>query len=205
MTREKRSCGDCQECCVVMSVDALRKPIDVACEHQCATGCGIYTTRPNACRSFTCAWLEGVVPKNLKPNRTHMVIWPSAMQGARDGGAFNVLQCNVRAGKEVDRQTFVWLKMVSTTMPVLVVKATRTHLIHYKTTIGSWDNNNFVKLRWHGDRIVGLKEVERASVLADEETRAAYAQKNLDAIAIKETEPTYRANQIAHAKEESER
>jgi len=29
------------------------------CEHECATGCAIYETRPSRCRGFRCAWLDG--------------------------------------------------------------------------------------------------------------------------------------------------
>jgi len=32
-----------------------------ACEHLCGAGCGIYAERPDACRTFECQWLLGVL------------------------------------------------------------------------------------------------------------------------------------------------
>lgn len=31
------------------------------CEHLCGAGCGIYSDRPGACRTFECQWLRGVL------------------------------------------------------------------------------------------------------------------------------------------------
>lgn len=70
-----RECGDCKACCIWMDVHSLKKPAGVACKYLCSRGCDIYEDRPGDCREFMCAWLTGMIPKNMKPNAVHAVIW----------------------------------------------------------------------------------------------------------------------------------
>ncbi len=53
-----RSCGTCAVCCTALKIDdpALKKEAGVRCGHLTSTGCGIYETRPGACRAFYCGW-----------------------------------------------------------------------------------------------------------------------------------------------------
>jgi hypothetical protein len=64
-------CGECQACCVLVSVPQLDppKPLFTPCVHQCATGCGIYPTRPLPCRDFRCAWHLEMGPPENRPDR----------------------------------------------------------------------------------------------------------------------------------------
>jgi hypothetical protein len=57
----ERSCGDCQECCTTLAVNEIDKPEETPCVHLCLTGCSIYERRPGSCRSYQCAWQEGVI------------------------------------------------------------------------------------------------------------------------------------------------
>jgi len=77
----KRKCGDCTLCCKLFEVQALNKPQGVWCSHcDKGKGCKIYETRPEACQKFDCAWLAGVVPEDLKPNETHVVLTQTSDQ-----------------------------------------------------------------------------------------------------------------------------
>jgi len=71
-----RSCGGCTLCCKVLGVPALEKPRGTWCSHcERGTGCRIYETRPDACRTFLCGWL--VNPRfgaEWKPERSKIVI-----------------------------------------------------------------------------------------------------------------------------------
>jgi len=51
-----RQCGECTACCTVYPVKALNKKPGVTCEHVCETGCAIYSTHPQECRTFECLW-----------------------------------------------------------------------------------------------------------------------------------------------------
>ena len=69
----ERSCGDCTLCCTVTHVPELAKPVGTTCSN-CAIGCTIYNTRPQSCRTFNCAWLQGDMSEDMKPNKSHIVI-----------------------------------------------------------------------------------------------------------------------------------
>lgn len=54
----KRACGPCNACCVVLKIATpeLHKKARVPCSHLIAAGCGIYASRPNVCQQFLCGW-----------------------------------------------------------------------------------------------------------------------------------------------------
>lgn len=63
-------------CCRVMAVDELAKPGGVLCAHaRPGKGCGIYETRPRACRTFECVWLmDPEMPHRFRPDQTKVVL-----------------------------------------------------------------------------------------------------------------------------------
>ena len=70
----KRECGSCTLCCKLIGVEELKKPQNVWCRHcNIGQGCKIYDTRPQGCRDFSCLWLKGLIPEELKPNDVHHV------------------------------------------------------------------------------------------------------------------------------------
>lgn len=68
---EEKQCGDCSLCCKLMAIPELNKPRDSWCDHVIKKhGCGIYETRPGACRAFQCLWLaDPRLPAEWKPNK----------------------------------------------------------------------------------------------------------------------------------------
>lgn len=72
----KRECGSCTLCYKTMGIADLEppKPAHQWCTH-CAIGkgCKIYASRPESCQSFECLWLQGMVPEELRPDRSHIV------------------------------------------------------------------------------------------------------------------------------------
>ena len=54
-----RSCGACSACCTLLEVPALEKPASEPCPYLAGSGCGRYSTRPEACQKFHCVWLLG--------------------------------------------------------------------------------------------------------------------------------------------------
>lgn len=79
-----KPCGACTLCCSVIPVDApeLKKRSFTACPHlrgvlHTSPGCGIYSTRPAACRVWSCLWLTSPdLPDELRPDRCGVVIDP---------------------------------------------------------------------------------------------------------------------------------
>ena len=77
---ESRACGECSLCCKVMKIEELEKPVGRWCPH-CRPGqggCSIYSGRPPSCRSFACAWLQGALPLEQRPDTTKVVFTESA-------------------------------------------------------------------------------------------------------------------------------
>ena len=59
-----------------MAVEELQKPGGVLCAHaRAGQGCGIYETRPHACRTFECVWLmDPQMPHRFRPDQTRVVL-----------------------------------------------------------------------------------------------------------------------------------
>lgn len=56
---QPRSCGPCNVCCGPgLFVTETGKTREESCQHRSDAGCGIYETRPDACRRAKCAWLN---------------------------------------------------------------------------------------------------------------------------------------------------
>lgn len=73
-----------------MAVDELQKPAGVACPHvRAGRGCGVYQTRPHACRTFECVWLmDEAMPHRFRPDQTKVVLDQDA------GGDWLIARCD---------------------------------------------------------------------------------------------------------------
>jgi hypothetical protein len=72
----ERACGSCTMCCKVYHIPDLNKPEGKWCAH-CAigSGCRIYESRPEQCRSFVCLWMQDVrMPPDWKPEISKIVL-----------------------------------------------------------------------------------------------------------------------------------
>lgn len=100
-----RECGECQLCCEVLGVRQIQKAPDQKCAYQCKNGCQIYQIRPQECRDFSCAWLKGEVPEELKPNVVHAFLGQVEADLKKQGifGTLITVHCdpaNLQAYKE---------------------------------------------------------------------------------------------------------
>src|SRR6185437_7109688 len=73
-----RECGACTACCRELTIesDALRKVQGVLCVH-CTPeqGCGIYQTRPDACRDWYCQWRRYAwLDDSWRPDRSGLLL-----------------------------------------------------------------------------------------------------------------------------------
>ncbi|MBW4093852.1 MAG: hypothetical protein HIU82_22580, partial [Proteobacteria bacterium] len=73
-----RTCGGCNVCCVVLTIDdpELQKVQGYRCAHaQRDNGCGIYENRPRTCRVFHCGWRSlKWVREPLRPDRSGVLV-----------------------------------------------------------------------------------------------------------------------------------
>jgi len=69
-----RQCGGCTACCTVYPVKALNKPAAVTCKHVCSTGCAIYSTHPQECKTYECLWRANHVgTEDDRPDKTGVI------------------------------------------------------------------------------------------------------------------------------------
>ena len=67
---KERACGDCNLCCKLVPVPALKKEANEWCKHcDIGVGCKIYKDRPLDCKAFSCVWAVGMIPEEYKPNK----------------------------------------------------------------------------------------------------------------------------------------
>jgi hypothetical protein len=79
----KRSCGDCNVCCVALKIELpeLPKEAGTPCPHLAGKGCGIYASRPTLCQQFLCGWrLFEDMDDDWRPDRSGVL----AMQKGQD-------------------------------------------------------------------------------------------------------------------------
>ena len=74
-------CGACTMCCTVLAVPEINKLENVRCKYLTEKGCGIYETRPLACKQFECLWLSTrldpvppiTMPAATRPDRSKVI------------------------------------------------------------------------------------------------------------------------------------
>lgn len=82
-TAPGRACGTCTLCCKVYDVPATESPAGAWCRHcRPGQGCGVWPTRPDACREFFCNWItqEWLGPE-WKPEHSKIVFTMDAKTG----------------------------------------------------------------------------------------------------------------------------
>ena len=91
-----RKCGSCTQCCTALPVELVPghfKPANVACEHLCSKGCGIYAKRPDPCSYWNCQWLISEDTAGLKrPDISGVIIDSAIDQILADGQQVDVIQ-----------------------------------------------------------------------------------------------------------------
>lgn len=184
-----RKCGDCRECCIVLTVEPLNKPPDQPCHFLTRDGCGIYSKRPNCCREFTCAWLEGALPLRMKPNKVHAVVWATKMISPH-GQEIAVIQCDVRKGFKKDRRLMTKMRQWSIKLPVLVVQAKVGELFYRTEKIIEWHSKDFISLEMVNGKLEA-QVLPQDLVLVTEEQREAWERHKRRSIEVKESDKQY--------------
>ena len=75
MTMFLRECGECNACCVWLKGEAHGHEFGNGKRcHFLKKNCSIYETRPEVCKKYQCAWLQGLFPENLRPDKSKVLI-----------------------------------------------------------------------------------------------------------------------------------
>lgn len=121
---EGRECGNCNVCCVVLTIDdpELKKVQGVRCPNALPDNrCGIYETRPRTCRTFLCGWrmLRWVRP-GLRPDLAGVLVRP--VQRTIDGAVRMTVSVTLlsEAGVEADGIAETMAAAVAAGLPVFL-------------------------------------------------------------------------------------
>lgn len=112
------ACGQCRACCVAFGIPEMDKPPHVPCKHLCDHGCGIYSTRPNVCRTFRCVWLQSNGDEIHRPDNLGLLLTTELVS---DTSPPFVVAYEIRPGAFA--KGLSWLKKLSENngVPVCVV------------------------------------------------------------------------------------
>jgi hypothetical protein len=116
-----RACGTCNACCVALHVTEYDKPAHVPCKHLSTTGkgCGDYNARKPVCGAFECAWLQGTMPAEMRPDRSGIIVWgPQDLIAQSGTPLLSINECVPRALSRPENLRF--LQSVSKTQALLV-------------------------------------------------------------------------------------
>lgn len=70
-------CGDCNACCNGGLIGEAHGHVfgeGVPCHYLNNQKCSIYKERPDVCKSYQCAWSQGLFTKELKPNKSGILV-----------------------------------------------------------------------------------------------------------------------------------
>jgi hypothetical protein len=83
-----KECGTCNACCNYPGIDTaeFRKLPSVLCENYANHRCGIYETRPTACRDFYCGWMLSSLGEEWRPDKSEILIVMEGEAPGRQGG-----------------------------------------------------------------------------------------------------------------------
>jgi Fe-S-cluster containining protein len=89
---EFRPCGPCTACCSGQLVGQAfgnffghGKPCVFLHENKC----GIYNDRPPVCRKYQCAWSQGLLPEDLRPDKCGLMV---SVVTQKDGQHFQIIE-----------------------------------------------------------------------------------------------------------------
>lgn len=126
-----RTCGECTACCTAISVYEFRKKSGVRCENECGSGCGIYASRPQSCRDYSCLWLSGFIEgdERRRPDQLGLVFDTSPI---KTGGQL-VWAHETRPGASREPAAQYLLGRLEKRFPVLVRRTDGTGVLQGET------------------------------------------------------------------------
>lgn len=80
---EYRPCGDCTACCTGKLIgNAYGNPFNPSkkCVFLVEEKCSIYTTRPDLCRKYQCAWSEYLLDEDMRPDKCGVIVTNKSIQ-----------------------------------------------------------------------------------------------------------------------------
>lgn len=136
-----RECGGCTECCYIIGVSTLDKGANEACPHAVeGVGCGIYETRPDACRTWDCGWLWELIPEHLKPSKIGAVLSMNYARSAANN-RLPLLQISTRPEKPLNKELMAFGLQLTQRMVVQFIYGNLMEMWQDGKCVAKWDRS----------------------------------------------------------------
>lgn len=102
----ERQCGECDLCCkwLVNDVYGHITTPSSPCFYL-GKGCTIYEKRPQTCRDYFCAYIQGLTPEWMKPSLTGILVTPERWGPNKEYQMLRAIEC----GKRMTVEILSWL------------------------------------------------------------------------------------------------
>jgi hypothetical protein len=121
----------------VFAIPELKKPRGQWCRHVAqGKGCSIYETRPEVCRQFTCAWLDGFGTDAERPDRSRIVFVQCEAPFGKVLAMYETIEGAMDSRPLVKRETEAALKHGIFVLQVLLGRPPRLHVPQDRMTVG---------------------------------------------------------------------
>jgi Fe-S-cluster containining protein len=115
-----RECGDCTACCTWLIGNAYGNDFGngKSCKFLCESGCSVHKARPNVCMNYFCAWVQEVLPIEMRPDRCNFLV------SVETGETKQYLEIISTNRQEINTNILDWFKTWSLSMntPVIYLK-----------------------------------------------------------------------------------
>jgi len=98
-------CGDCTVCCegyLIGNAYGNNYGHGKKCIFLVSKKCSIYTSRPEACKKYQCAWTQGLFPEQFRPDKSGVLV--TVQTNKQTGKQFlKVTEISEKINNEIDQ------------------------------------------------------------------------------------------------------
>lgn len=108
----ERQCGDCNICCkwLFYVVNGHVKHPGKPCFYLSET-CTVHEIRPQSCRDYNCAYIQGILPEWMKPTKSNVLVNVEKWGPNKEHRMLRAIEC----GEKIDSTYLSWLVQFSRT------------------------------------------------------------------------------------------
>lgn len=112
-----RPCGECTACCTWLMGSAFGHEFGngKSCKFLCDSGCSVHKARPQTCMNYYCAWSQGLLPDEWRPDKIDVLV---SVENKNNQQYLKVIGIN---NKEINIDILSWLREWSKTMQTPVI------------------------------------------------------------------------------------
>lgn len=102
----ERQCGECNMCCkwLFYSINGHVKYPGKPCFYL-ADKCTVHDIRPQSCRDYHCAYMQGILPEWMKPSRSNVLVNIEPWGANKEYKMLKAIEC----GQKLDVEILSWL------------------------------------------------------------------------------------------------